>query len=471
MSLVRYRKYMILIVMAGFFCIAVSCTNDNSKKEASTVSSVSMPTIHIETNNKANITDNEMYLECFIDMSECEKQYKLDKEPAGIRLRGNSTLTFDKKSYRMKFNEEQNLLGQGGGAKSWVLLANHCDPSLLRNYLALNLGSELEGIEWSPSANFIELYLNDEYQGVYLLCEQVQVHEARVNVETKSEEVDTGFLIELDKWAVSDGSIEGLNYFLVNKIPYSIKSMDDQALDEEKYSNQIAFIQDYVLQVSDAIYGHDRLEIEQLIDMDSCVDMYILLELFKNIDAGWSLYMYKDQGGKLFFGPPWDLDTAAGNDYRMDMEEFKDQYEYPYEHDYEGIYVGIAQEDPQRVINKWSASNYYGKNDYSFQQRNDWYIELMKCDWFQILVKKRFNSIESKLESMLNSIDAVTELYSTNFEDNFKRWNVWGTRIHMTPKALMQIDTQRGQAEYLKNWLESRIDWLTKYLEQMEQTQ
>jgi len=257
----------------------------------------------------------------------------------------------------------------------------------------------------------------------------------------------------------------------VNKIPYSIKSMDDQALDEEKYSNQIASIQDYVLQVSDAIYGHDRLEIERLMDMDSCVDMYILLELFKNIDAGWSLYMYKDQGGKLFFGPPWDLDTAAGNDYRLDMEEYADQYEYPYEYDYEGIYVGIAQEDPQRVINKWSASNYYGKNDYSFQQRNDWYIELMKCDWFQILVKKRFKSIDSKLESMLNSIDVVTELYSTNFEDNFKRWNVWGTRIHMTPKALMQIDTQRGQAEYLKNWLESRIDWLTKYLEQMEQTQ
>jgi hypothetical protein len=425
-----------------------------------------MPVIHIDIPNKEVITDNETYLECNISLSDCDEQFELRDEAAGIRLRGNSTLTFDKKSYRIKFNEKKNLLGQGkGAAKSWVLLANHCDFSLLRNYLAYQLGNELNGIEWTSSATFVELYLNGSYLGVYLLCDQVQVHETRINIDTQAE---NGFLIELDKWALNDGSEEGKDYFVVNQLPYTVKSVEE-SIDIENKRRQFASMKEYIGRVKDAIYSHKRQEIEKLIDLDSCVDMYILLELFKNIDAGWSLYLYKNPGGKLFFGPPWDFDTAAGNDYRLDVEEYEDQYEYPYQHDYEGLYVGGTVEDPQRVINGWSYSEYYGNDDYNFQQRNDWYIELMSCDWFRVMVNQRYKAIDDNLEDMLASIDLVTEQYGSYFEDNFRQWKVWGTRIHMTPKALMEINSQKEQAEYLKIWLQYRIEWLAECFEELSQ--
>ena len=64
----------------------------------------------------------------------------------------------------------------------------------------------------------------------------------------------------------------------------------------------------------------DREEIEELIDIDSVVDAYIVEEVFKNLDAGWSsFYMYRDIGGKLFFGPVWDFDLTSGNADGKDM--------------------------------------------------------------------------------------------------------------------------------------------------------
>lgn len=83
-----------------------------------------------------------------------------------------------------------------GAAKKWVLLANALDESMMRNYLAFNLGKAL-GLEFTSDCQFLNLYINGQYKGVYLLCEQVQEGSNRVNINTSPVgQVDTGYLLE-----------------------------------------------------------------------------------------------------------------------------------------------------------------------------------------------------------------------------------------------------------------------------------
>ena len=106
----------------------------------------------------------------------------------------------EKKSYRLQLDEKYNMLGiDTGEAKTWVLLANHCDQSMLRNRTGFRLGNMLDGIECSSSDIFVDLYINGRYNGVYLLCEQVAVQKHRVNIKV-TDDLNSGYLIELDRY-------------------------------------------------------------------------------------------------------------------------------------------------------------------------------------------------------------------------------------------------------------------------------
>ena len=197
----------LLIVLLCFFSVffATGCNNNAPNKDGNIT-----PVIKITTENNAPIVSKEDYLDAKITLSDNKGNINLDNVDAGVRGRGNYTWTLDKKGYRIKFNKKQAMLSDYK-CKSWALLPNYTDKTLLRNYYALNVAKNMDGFAWSSNAELVELYLNNEYLGVYLLCDQTQVNENRVNIEEGYKSVK--LIKEYAKKTMSEYVLNGLGSF------------------------------------------------------------------------------------------------------------------------------------------------------------------------------------------------------------------------------------------------------------------
>lgn len=381
-----------------------------------------LPIFSFSMESGNEVTSKTEYTSVTLSISNADEEYCLKDAASLLRGRGNATWNMEKKSYKLKLEEKENLLGQGRGkAKQWVLLANHCDQTMLRNYLAFYLGDRLDGFEYTSSTSFVEVMINGEYKGVYLLCEQTQTNKNRVDIETDPEKLDTGYLIELDQYADDDeGNMEGVTYFTAGGQMYSFK--------DDVTAEQCEFIKNYVSETDKAVMSGNKDEIEKYIDLDSCVDMYLVQEYMMNIDVGWSsFFMYKKPGDKLFFGPLWDFDLAAGNDRRLESGG------------YEGIYVG---------------------KDYGFTQSSKWYIALMKQDWFGALVKERWEEKKDVFAGASAEARRVAESMSGAIDRNYERWNSFGKRMNQEPDSIVALPNYSAHLNHLCSWLDGRFAWL-----------
>lgn len=106
--------------------------------------------------------------------------------------RGNATWGYDKKPYKIKFDEKQSLFGLTAN-KDWVLLAEYCDKSLMRTAYMCELAQTV-GLPYPIHYHHVQLYLNGKYHGMYVLTDQVEKKKGRVNIE------DDGFLFENDNY-------------------------------------------------------------------------------------------------------------------------------------------------------------------------------------------------------------------------------------------------------------------------------
>jgi len=384
-----------------------------------------LPILSIQTATGGDVTSKTDYLSCTVSLCNTGNvDDELSAAAAGIRGRGNATWTFEKKSYRIRFDEKRQLLGLGTGkSHTWILMANQCDQSMLRNYLSIYMANLLDGIGFNSSGTFVEVYLNGDYHGVYLLAEQVQDTEYRVDIGrgtlTDLTAEDIGFFVELDNYA------EGDYAFWAGDKPYEVKS-------EVYTEEQFAYIRQYIRDTDDAVCGGDRAEIEKYLDISSAVDGYILEEYFKNIDVGWSsFYMWKRAGEDevLHLGPFWDFDLAAGNDLRLDDASPM------------GIYVGA---------------------DYGFSQGSRWFIALCECDWFMRLVRERWQELSPVLDAVEAELDRVSASAPTAFNRNYDRWPIFGQRINQELEAVMALDTYDEHVAYLRDWLSRRRGYLTR---------
>lgn len=125
-------------------------------------------------------------------------------QTASIKLRGQSTTTYPKKPYKIKFDKKQEILDLSGKYKKWVLLANYLDKSLIRNLLAFKI-SKIMGLEFTPRCEPVDLIMNGNFKGNYLICDQIEVKKGRVDIEEITEDDETvGYLIEIDARAASE---------------------------------------------------------------------------------------------------------------------------------------------------------------------------------------------------------------------------------------------------------------------------
>ena len=239
---------------------------------------------------------------------------------ATIKYRGASSYSkFDKKQYRIKFyknskeNEKKVSLAGMGANSEWVLNGPYLDKTLIRNKLVYDLARELNG--WAPDTRFVELFVDGEYQGVYLAVEPVTNGESRLRLSefgllsgetayiVNRDRIDTG-TEEIETW----GKTEGYTYNALY-IRYPSKN--------EITEKQKEYIKNDISEFEQALYGKNfsdkKIGYQAYIDMDNWVDYFIINEFAMNYDAGnLSTYVYKELGGKLQLAA-WDFNNGFDN--------------------------------------------------------------------------------------------------------------------------------------------------------------
>lgn len=221
-----------------------------------------------------------------------------------IKGRGNYTWeASEKKPYNIFLTEAAELLSMGKGNK-WVLLANSSDVSQMRNKMVYDFAQKI-GLEYAPDSQWVELYLNGEYRGLYLLSEAVEIGADRVDIS-----VTEGVIIGLETEDILLKKNE--TYFLTDAgVPVEIRTpipSQDSGVDDLR--TRVQFVENALLSESSDL-------LQNAIDVDSWVKKYLVDEVFGNLDAFVrSAYFYYDgHSDKLFAGPVWDYDMSAGNEY------------------------------------------------------------------------------------------------------------------------------------------------------------
>ena len=389
---------------------------------------LTLPIIKINTYNGQDITSKTEYVSSTISITNTVKNYSMNETTVDVRGRGNSTWSFfDKKAYKLRFTVKTDLFGMGA-AKKWVLLANALDETMMRNYIAFTLAKAL-GLEYTSDFQFVNLYLNNEYKGVYLLCEQVQEGTTRVNINSSvTGQVDTGYLLEginnpspVDYRTFTLSAVDGMMLGIQGMFTFIIKSPElIQCTDEQR-----EFIKDYVKNVNEAIFKKDWEKIRQYIDVDSFVNMFLLDEVMLNQDMGYSFYMYKKAGGKLYMGPMWDFDQSCGSSSHGGST-------------YKGWYAGSELE---------------------------WFTSLIEIPEFKELVSKRYQEKKSTIHGLLNTIDSTVNKYIYDFAMSNYVFNTFGdTHRWRTMYEIATLKTYKEHIIYLKTWLTNRLIWMEDQL-------
>ena len=415
-----------------------------------------IPVISVPTAPDDMIASREMYTSCVVDVFNSDEKLEINEASAGIKVRGNSSAYYgdvsqilaNKVPYRIKFDKKTNMLGLNNGAecKSWVLLKSDWD--LIRNDIAFRFGRTIMGdSNFCSDGQLVHLYVNEEFQGVYELCEQCQINPNRVDISEPAEgytDTDIGYYLELDNYATSDEDNHYISMDYENATVTDINGETRQfvpaeySIKNDLYSqNQIDFIDKYLKNLFKIVYeacengkyykfdeNYDLVDsdvttaeeaVSNVMDIDSVRDMYILYEIVHDYDCGeGSFYMCVDLSKdskcpKLKFTSPWDFNWA----YNDSTEKY-----------YAGAFT-----DKNFVAKKGDRSN-------------PWFIILCKQDWFMATVKEKWT--EMSQEKLLQGCIKTEREYLKEYDADLRKGEEWGP----------------DSAEDLFNWIENRIYWL-----------
>lgn len=259
--------------------------------------SADIPHITINTENSQEITSKDTYLKSTINI-DGKGLYSNLSTTSEIRGRGNSTWSQPKKPYRIRLTQKSEVLGLPA-ARNWVLLANYLDPSLMVNAVAMRIGRDL-AVPFTNTIIPVDLTVNGEYRGSYVLTEHLEVAEKRINIG------DDGYLFELDTYYDEEFQFKSAGY----NLPVMIKEP------ELKLENEITPIKEEFEVIESLIKSSSfpNNGYRDLLDVDVFAKYLLVYFLTGNEELNHpkSTYMHKKQGGKFSFGPIWDFDWAYG---------------------------------------------------------------------------------------------------------------------------------------------------------------
>lgn len=389
-----------------------------------------------------------------------------------IKMRGNSSTTFKKKNYQIKLENGENLMGMGKN-RTWILTGNSRDKSLLRNQISYDM-AVYAGLNYTPEHISAEVYINNQYMGLYLFSEKVMIDDDRIaiedlegateklndslenaalvgsknaakgkykayDIENEPEDVTGGYLIEFESYP-SRYKEEASAYHTARAMTLVIKSP------EFCTENQMKYISTFMQGFENAIFSKDGIDqasgkhYSEFVDMDSLVSKYMIEEIAKNYDGNnSSMFFYKPadaQSTVAFAGPVWDYDSAYGS---------------------------YAQERNKRVLD---GSGFWINNATG---KSFWWPALYKKADFKASVIARYqDTFKPALEvllgmredekGILKSLDSYAQMIEESAAMNLIRWPAL-----KNPSTVAKTGhTFEMNITYLKNFLQKRYTFLNK---------
>jgi hypothetical protein len=395
-----------------------------------------LPVVSIHTQNSEDVIVKDLYLKGFVSIIS-ENGSKIFTDSLEIKGRGNASWTFPKKPYRIKLYNKASLLDMPAKEKSWTLINNYGDKSLMRNLLAFDLSRRFE-LSYSPAGKAVDVILNGEYKGTYQLCDQIEVAKNRIDIEKMSDDdiaypnITGGYLLEIDAYANQELSwFESANA----KIPVTIKyPKDDEIVPEQR-----DYIETHFNKMEDALFSSNYTSqtdgYRKYIDIESFIRLFLIGEISGNTDAFWSIYLYKMRNEDSFhFGPVWDFDIAFENDART----------FPINNNQEWISfsTGSSANGVRKMANRmFSDSEFFEK------------VKSIYSDYRNQEVISEF--------ALLEAIDNYSSQLYKSQELNFKRWNIMNDFIHQNP---MIHGSYEAEVENIKDYIANRIIWMDNKL-------
>ncbi len=407
-------------------------------------------------------TSEAMTLAAFIDTSASGRASVVGPADyaghGGIRIRGSSSANdprFLKKNFKFETwnaaREEVDVPLLGFSKHSdWVLYASYIDRTLIRDALSYELSNQLG--QWAPGTRPVELYLNTgggkiseaDYVGIYILVEPVTRGDGRLDIERLGPEHDAepeitgGYIIKKDRLGPGDVGFS---------TPLSGQLVYDYPRGENITALQKTWIRDYLLEFETVLYGASfadpNIGYAKYIDVDSWIDYHLLAELTYNLDTfRTSTFMHMDRGGKLEFGPHWDMDRSMGN-----------QIPHP-------TLGGPAPTGWYHIANHLVLGQSETGPTYS------WWPRLFEDPNFrQKFVDRWFELRETtfSVDNMVSVIDTKALELNEAQARNFQRWDILNLNHFTTPQLVVspnRFETYEEHVEHLKGWLSERVAWI-----------
>ena len=233
----------------------------------------------------------------------------LSQENVELKGRGNTTWQLsDKKGYQIKFDNKQEVLGMAA-AKKWVLLANAFDDSLMRNSLGCKLADRL-GMTFSADFEFVDLWVNGEYRGNYIIGEKNEIGGNRLDLSDSEGilcEYDSVFYAGEDIWFKTENSGE---HFAVKETKSD--NTEDINAGVNSFKKTYNDFVKYICNTDRTAVTID--ELGKYVDVESVAQYYLVTEYMTNFESYCtSFFMYKDgENDVIHFGPVWDFDSSQG---------------------------------------------------------------------------------------------------------------------------------------------------------------
>lgn len=406
-----------------------------------------LPIISIDTYNQeipGSLTDNNTIssnIKLYFDengQTNLESK-ELFSEEALINYRGHTSLSFDKKGIKIEFinskkeDKKVEILDMEKSSE-WVLHGPFIDKTLLRNYMWYNISHEMMGS--APNIRFCELFVNNEYKGVYLLVEAVTRGEhSRIKIDKyKKNSSTSSYILKLDRGSLND--YKNIKTFS----NYSLKHYQVLNIEYPGVKNLSSDLRDYIIddfsKFEKSLYSYDydskKYGYEEFIDVYSFVDYFIINEFTQNYDAGYlSTIIYKNNGGK-FKMYVWDF-NSANNNYKIDLME---------------------------------------EQNFRFQHA-PWFYMLLKDEEFTDKIIKRYKYLRKNVlsdEYLLKYIDETKNYLGSSIDRNY---DVWGYTFDEKNGYLYPLDRNpKNYDEAINSYKDAilkRAKWMDENIETIKQ--
>jgi CotH kinase protein len=368
--------------------------------------------------------------------------------PIGIEYRGStSQVIFPKKSYSIEIRDTSgndknaSLLGMPEES-DWNLIASYNDKSFLRDPFAYSIASKI--MNYAPRFRFVDLVINNIYEGTYILTEKIKRDKNRVNIskldtsKLTGDALTGGYIIKIDKttganisgWSSKYATKQNNYPFFQYHYP---DEMDMKQVNKTYITNWINEAEKGIYEVTDI---NDSLNgYRKYIDENSFINFVIVNELCKNVDGyRLSTFMYKDidsKNKKLQFGPVWDFNISQGN-------------------------ANYCEGD---LFTGWSIEfNNICLDDYFLVPL--WFTKIWNSKGFRSRFKTRWELLrknEISNNNVFGLIDSLKNIVELPLEQNFKKWPV--LNVSIWPNKYVG-GNYANEINYYKQWLSNRLNWM-----------